>query len=97
MINQMQIGSIFHAFMLRKDEVLVGVALFESSKSVFRVTRKLYKGKPRKKVLELVVSYGRPNYRERELIKRRNKNNPALKDKTFFTETILVKGKKKTR
>lgn len=88
MVNKQMLGDIFHQFMGPSGHVTYQIAFFETEKSVFRVTRKLYKGKPNKKQLELVVTYGKPNFRERILIKKEKKNIP------FTRATIVDRGKK---
>lgn len=71
MINKFMLGTIFHEFMY--PPVTKGIkklTIYENAKSTFKVTRKLYKGKPSKKVLELVVTFGPPNYLDRAIIKK---------------------------
>jgi hypothetical protein len=88
MINKMQLGEIFHAFTLPRKYPTVQVVFFETPKKVFRVTRKLYHGKICKNHLELVVTYGKPNFRERNLLKKLGWL------RSFVREYALVKGKK---
>lgn len=61
------------------DEILVGGAYkatkFLSDKLTVKATRKRYKGKPRKSDnVDIVLTIGKPNFEEREKIKRAKKD-----------------------
>ncbi|MFA5130718.1 MAG: hypothetical protein WC477_07470 [Patescibacteria group bacterium] len=43
---------------------------YVSDKLIVRATRKLYGGKPNKAKVEMMLTVGKPNFKEREFIKR---------------------------
>lgn len=47
----------------------VSATYFESDKKIIRATRKRYNGKFNKKQVEVTLTIGRPNYKERDFIK----------------------------
>lgn len=55
-----------------------------------KATRKRYKGRPSKEAFDIVLTIGKPNYEEREKIKRAKKEGQTID----MTAKYLPKGKK---
>jgi len=68
------------------EEIIVGGAYkatkYLSDKLTVKATRKLYKGKPGK-TFDIVLTIGKPNYEERERIKRAKKLNQGPVEMTI--------------
>ncbi len=90
MINKFMLGQIFHSFMLPRKVPVVQSIFFESPVKVFKATRKIFNGKLSTTALDLVVTYGKPNAKEKEIIKVYKKEIP-------FTRVAMWDAKAKKR